>query len=80
MHCCHHGKIDPSELQVKFDEEPTKLEDGTYEVPLDAVTTIGERTVTNWVGVIGMHVCAAVCATAASGMLMGALVAKLLKR
>ena len=80
MHCGHHPNIDWNTVEVKFDQEPTKLEDGSYEVPLSSVTAVGHRTLSSWGGILGMHVCTAVTAACFCGLVMGGIVVSLIKR
>ena len=80
MHCGHHPSIDWNSLEVKFDQEPVKLEDGSYEAPLSSVTSVGHRTLSGWKDVIGMHVCTAVAAACICGLVVGGVVVGLIKR
>ena len=80
MHCGNHPNIDWKTLDVKFDQEPTKLDDGTYEVPLSSVTAVGHRTLSSWKDVLGMHVCTAVSAACVCGLVIGGIVVCLIKK
>ena len=80
MHCCHPPIPDFKTLDVAFDQEPTELEDGTYEVPLGAVTSVGHRSLSDWKRIACQHACTFVGAAAVCGIAIGALVTCLLKK
>ena len=80
MHCCHPPIPDFKTLEVNFDQEPTKQEDGTYEVPLGAVTAVGHHSVSEWKRLACHHVYTFVGAAAVCGIAVGTLVTCLLKK
>ena len=80
MKGCHGMISDYQNLDIDFNEEPTKKEDGTYEIKASAITSVGHRSIDGWGKIIGMHVCAMVGAAACCGLLVGVIATCLVKR
>ena len=77
---CHGAKMDYADLEINFNQEPKKDEDGTYEIPASAITKIGHRTIDGWKKIVGMHFCTALGAAAVCGIIVGSVVTCIIKK
>ena len=74
-HCCHsHKSFDEmKQMAVDFDEEPIKKDDGTYEVALGSITSVGDRSVEGWKDLMRMHACSLALIGCLGGLCAGLL-------